>query len=67
MYNILVMVLGVGCVVGIRCHGGINMCELSVCHPNDQIGGLNGGLQGGYLSSELPPGKFPSCLSSGGW
>jgi len=61
------LVLGIGCVVGIKCHGNINMRGSSACHPNDRIGALNGGLQGGCLSSELSPSEFPSCLSSGGW
>ncbi len=63
------MVIGysIGCTIGGWYHGGINMCGLGVNHPNDPIGGLNGGSPNSYLSNELHLGEFPSCIPFSGW
>jgi hypothetical protein len=46
---------GVGCVVGVGYHGGMNMHGSGVGNPNDQICGLNGGLLGGSIMGEILP------------
>jgi hypothetical protein len=43
------------------------MRGLGVGHPNDPIGGLNGGPLGAFHLSELPLGESPSCPPFDGW
>ncbi len=58
---------GVGCVVGVGYHGGMNMHGLSACNPNDQTCGLNGGLLSGSIMGELLPSESLSCPPSNAW
>jgi hypothetical protein len=44
-------------------HGGMKMGGSSVGHPNDLIGGLNGGPISGFPSGErILPNESPSCF-----
>jgi hypothetical protein len=44
----LVIGSGIGCVIGIGYHGGINMHGLGGRHPHDPKCGLNGDPLGGF-------------------
>ncbi len=58
---------GISCVVCVGYHGGMNMHGLGGGNPNDQTCGLNGGLLGGSIMSELLPSEFLNCLPSNAW
>ncbi len=60
----LVVGFGIGCVVGVGYHGGMNMHGSSASNPNDQACGLNGGLLGGSIMGELLPSESLSCPPS---
>ncbi len=50
------------------CHGGMKMGGLGFGHPNDQIGGLNGGPTSGFpLGEPIFLTKFPGCPPFDGW
>jgi hypothetical protein len=53
----LVIGFGIGCVVSIGYHGGINMHGLGSGHPHDPKCGLNGGPLGGFPLGAFPPNK----------
>jgi hypothetical protein len=48
----LFIYFGIDCATIGTYRGGINMCGLSVSHPNDSIGGLNGVPSNGFPLGE---------------
>jgi hypothetical protein len=61
LYGSLVVNSNKGCVTSGKYHGGTNMHDSGVGHPNDPTCELNGGPLGGFHLGELLPNEFPSC------